>query len=79
MRDLSFLESVMLIDVDLGDGRIFPMEKHLLDGPYLRQVDNAHERTIVTEYRFRGKTVHKSAHVQLKDGIGIESIFGSIG
>jgi hypothetical protein len=68
-----------LINVDLGDGRIFPMEEHLLEGPFYERTENAHERTTVTIYRFRGKEVHRSPSVVLKHGIGIESIFGRIG
>ena len=67
-----------MINVDLGDGRIFPMEEHLLDGPYLHSVENAHERTLVTEYRYQGKVVHRSAHVTLKEGLGIEAMLGRI-
>lgn len=65
-----------LIPVDLGDGRVFPMEKHLLEGPFITRTDNARETTVITEYRYRGKVVHRSPDVRLKQGIGIESIFG---
>lgn len=68
-----------MINVDLGDGRIFPMEAHLLDGPYMSYVDNEHERTTTTVYRYQGKIVHKSVDVVLKQGIGIESVLGRIG
>lgn len=69
----------MLINVDLGDGRIFPMEQHLLEGPFYQWLDNAHERTCVTTYRYKGKEVHRSVNVQLKRGIGIEGALGRIG
>lgn len=68
-----------MINVDLGDGRIFPMEEHLLEGPILKRTENGHEVTTVTEYRLRGKLVHRSVHVQLKHGLGIEGILGRIG
>lgn len=69
----------MLINVDLGDGRIFPMEDHLLEGPFYEYSDNERERTTVTIYRYRGKVVHRSPHVILKQGIGIEAVLGRIG
>jgi hypothetical protein len=68
-----------MINVDLGDGRIFPMEEHLLDGPHRSRVNNDHEDTQITEYRLRGKVVHRSVHVTLKHGIGIEGALGRMG
>jgi hypothetical protein len=68
-----------MINCDLGDGRIFPMEEHLLDGPLLSYRENGHERTAITEYKFKGKVVHRSVHVALKQGIGIEAVLGRIG
>ena len=65
-----------MINVDLGDGRIFPMEEHLLQGPFISHRDNEHERTTVTEYRYRDKVVHRSVHTHLKQGIGIEAVLG---
>lgn len=67
----------MLIDVDLGTGVMCQLDKSLLT-PRHSVVDNGHERTNVTEYLLKGKVVHRSVHVQLKQGIGIEGIFGSI-
>lgn len=67
------------INVDLGDGRIFPMEAHLLDGPHFQWVDNDRERTRITVYKYRGKIVHRSVDVQLKQGIGVEAVLGRIG
>lgn len=68
-----------MINVDLGDGRIFPMEEHLLDGPYYKTMNNDHENTTVVEYHFKGKVVHRSVHVRLKQGLGIEGAIGRIG
>lgn len=68
----------MLINVDLGTGVMCQLEDHLLTRRN-SVVDNGHERTKVTEYLLKGKVVHRSVHVQLKQGIGIEGIFGSIG
>ena len=68
-----------MINVDLGDGRIFPMEEHLLDGHHYSYVDTPRERTTVTVYKYRGKVVHRSAHVTLKQGIGIEAVLGRMG
>jgi len=65
-----------MINVDLGDGRIFPMEEHLLDGPYRQVTENDHEKTVVTIYKYRGKVVHRTPHVMLKQGLGIEGFLG---
>jgi len=69
----------MFINIDLGDGRIFPMEAHLLEGPFFKRMENGHESTQITEYKYRGKVVHRSAHVTLKQGIGVEAVLGRIG
>lgn len=68
----------MLIDVDLGIGVITQLDDSMLT-PRHSIVDNGHERTKVTEFLFNGKVVHRSVHVRLKQGIGIEGVFGSIG
>lgn len=68
-----------LINVDLGDGRIFPMEKNLLEGPFITEWETDNERTVATVYRYRGKLVHESRHVTLKRGIGVEGVLGRIG
>lgn len=68
----------MLIDVDLGLGYPCQLEESQLQRRN-STVDNGRERTQVTEYLFNEKVVHRSVHVQLKQGIGIEGIFGSIG
>lgn len=67
------------INIDLGDGRIFPMPRDHLDGPFYSQMENSHERTMVTEYKLRGKVVHRSVHVTLKKGIGVEFALGALG
>lgn len=68
----------MLINVDLGDGVIQQMDDSALT-PNHSVVDNEHEHTQVTEFRLDGKIVHRSVHVHLKQGIGIEAILGSMG
>ena len=40
-------------------------------------IDNENEHTEVTEYLLNGEVVHRSVHVTLKQGIGVESIIGS--
>lgn len=67
------------INVDLGDGRIFPMPRHQLEGPFYSYVDNDHEKTTVTMYKLQGKVVHRSVHVHLKQGIGVEFALGRMG
>lgn len=42
-------------------------------------VDNEHEHTEVTEFLLNGEVVHRSVHVSLKRGLGIEGVLGSIG
>lgn len=68
-----------MIPVDFGDGQILPFDEKKLEGPFHQVTDNAHEHTVVTEYRLMGKTVHRSVNVNLKRGLGIEGIFGRIG
>lgn len=68
-----------MINVDLGDGVIRQMEESLLDGPHLSIVDNEHEHTEAVEYRLDGKVVHRSVHVTLKQGLGIEALMGQLG
>jgi len=67
------------INVDLGDGRIFPMPRYQLEGPFYSHVDNSHEQTMVTVYKYKGKVVHRSVDVKLKQGIGIEFALGRLG
>jgi hypothetical protein len=73
------MNAAVLINVDLGDGVIRQMDAAELDGPTQSIFENEHERTVATEYRLHGKIVHRSVHVTLKEGIGIEGILGSIG
>ena len=68
-----------MITVDLGDGVIREMDEAALDGPYLTSIENDHERTNALEYRLDGKVVHRSVHVHLKQGVGIEGLMGKIG
>jgi hypothetical protein len=67
------------ITVDLDDGQgIQLMDKSALEGPFFHVLDNAHEHTVATEYRLDGKVVHRSVHVQLKEGLGIEAFLGKL-
>lgn len=65
-----------MIDVDFGDGKTVKFDERKLEGPFRSVVDNSHERTVVTEYKLMGRTVHRSVHVQLKEGLGIEALLG---
>ena len=65
-----------MINVDLGDGVIRQLPECDLDGPFYHIIDNAHERTVATEYHLDGRTVHRSVHVTLKEGLGIEALMG---
>lgn len=67
-----------MITVDLGTGIIQLMDEALLT-PNHSVVDNAHEHTEVKEYLLDGKVVHRSVHVTLKKGLGIEGILGRFG
>ena len=67
-----------MITVDLGDGIIQEMDEALLT-PNHSVVDNEHEHTRITEFKLDGKVVHRSVHVTLKEGIGIEGIMGRLG
>lgn len=69
----------MKITVDLGDGVIREKDDCELDGPFYSILDNDHEHTVATEYRLEGRVVHRSVHVHLKQGLGIEAILGSLG
>jgi hypothetical protein len=68
----------MLVNVDLGNGVISQMDDADLT-PNHSVIDNEHERTAITEFRLNDKVVHRSVHVHLKQGIGIEGVLGSIG
>ena len=52
------------------------MDEHV-PTPNHSVIDNEHEHTEVTEYLLNGEVVHRSVHVTLKQGIGVESIIGS--
>ena len=66
----------MLINVDLGNGVISQMDDADLT-PNHSVIDNENERTSITEFQFDGKVVHRSVHVHLKQGIGVEAVLGS--
>jgi hypothetical protein len=68
-----------MIPVDFGDGQIVHMPQDKLDGPYNKVTDDSHQTTYITEYKFMGRIVHKSVHVQLKHGIGVEGVLGRVG
>lgn len=57
------------------DGPITEMDEALLT-PNHSVVDNEHEHTVVTEYHLNGRVVHRSVHVTLKVGVGVEGVLG---
>jgi len=67
-----------MIDVDFGDGVIQKMDSSRLEGPLVMNYDTERERTQITEYRLKqhGTVVHRSVHVHLKQGLGIEGHLG---
>lgn len=66
-----------MITVDLlGDGVFTEMDEALLT-PNHSEIDNDHECTKVTEFILNGKVVHRSVHVHLKQGLGVECALGS--
>ena len=67
----------MMVKVDFGDGIIRELDESRLTRKDLRYEDER-EITTVTEYYLHGERVHRSAHVRLKHGIGIEGILGRI-
>lgn len=67
----------MNVHVDLGDGQIRLMPVSQLT-PNHSVVENDHERAEITEYRLKGKVVHRSVHTTLKEGLGIEGVLGKI-
>jgi hypothetical protein len=66
-----------VIDVDFGDGIPVKFDERKLDGPHRTVTDNERERTVVTEYKLMGRVVHRSVHVHLKQGLGIEAAMGA--
>jgi len=68
----------MLINVDLGDGQIVQRDDSELT-PNHSVIENDQEITRVTEFQLNGKVVHRSVHVHLKQGIGVEAVFGRMG
>ena len=67
-----------MINIDRGNG-IEQMDETLLEGPFYHITDNEHEHTVSTEYRLLGQVVHRSVHVHLKQGLGIEAHMGQMG
>jgi hypothetical protein len=67
-----------MITVDLGHG-IIEMDEALLEGPFYDITDNAHEHTVATSYTLDGKVVHRSVHITLREGVGIEGLLGNMG
>lgn len=68
-----------MITVDLGDGVIHEVDESTLDGPFLSSQENDNEKVDAVEYHLAGRVVHRSVHVTLKQGIGIEGVLGQIG
>jgi len=67
-----------MINVDLGDGRIFPMEAHLLEGPFQsahRQCSRAHRDHAIHVSR-QGRAPFRAYHI--KAGIGVEAVLGEL-
>lgn len=65
----------------IADGPIVTMDEAELERRDT-VVDNDHEHTDVIEYFMPGRyerAVHRSVHVRLKKGIGIEAVLGKIG
>jgi hypothetical protein len=67
-----------MISIDRGNGLEY-VDQDILDGPHLTLIDNDNENTTVTEYKLDGKIVHRSVHVRLKKGLGIEAALGQLG
>lgn len=71
-----------MITVQLVEGGpITEMEERFLDRKD-SVVDNDHEHTEIVEYFVKGepvRAVHRSVHVTLKRGIGLEAILGTLG
>lgn len=65
-----------VVTVDLGDGIVRQMSTADLT-PNHSVIENDHERTAITEFQLNGQVVHRSVHVHLKQGIGIEAVLGS--
>lgn len=66
-----------MITVDYGDG-IREADESMFE-KRTGQIDNDCELTNWIEYWDGDKCVHRSVHIQLKRGIGIESVMGKIG
>lgn len=64
----------MIVTTTKGD-----MDDSLLSKREYVDVDNEHERVEVIEYWLNGELVHRSPHVILKTGLGIEGQVGQVG
>lgn len=62
----------------LIDGKLVMVDESTLT-PNHSVVDNEREHTEVTEFLFNGEVVHRSVHVTLKQGLGIEPLLGQLG
>jgi hypothetical protein len=67
-----------MITVDLGNG-IIEMDVNLLDGPFYEVTDNEHEYTIATSYKLKGKVVHRSVSITLREGERLGFGMGQMG
>jgi|GEM_PF-3092348 len=67
-----------VITVDLGDGVIREADESTLE-KRTGVVDNDHEHTEWVEYYSGSLLVHRSVHVHLKHGLGVEAKTGVIG
>lgn len=59
------------------DGPISEMDEALLT-PNHSVIDDDREYTRVTEYQLNGRVVHRSVHVTLKVGVGVEGVLGRL-
>lgn len=59
------------------DGPITEMDEALLT-PNHSVIDNEREHTRITEYQLGGRIVHRSVHVTLKVGVGVEGVLGRL-
>lgn len=64
-----------MITIDRGNG--IEMYDEALLTPNHSVIDNDVEHTEVTEYLLDGQIVHRSVHVHLKQGFGVEGALGS--
>ena len=65
-----------MISVDLGDGKIQWLDESAFE-KRVTVTGNDHEHTEVVTYWLGDKCVHRSPHVRLKKGLGIEAFIGA--